>query len=205
MSLIAWNMTSYDTVRAEILARAAEGLGYDYDGSYGYQCWDLGANWYGNVGRQFRTENSYTGTGGLASGVCTTWLYTPAYQYNSTSPFTAVSLNNIKRGDMIIWNRGRYSWDTNGHNGFADEDYIPGMASIRTLGQNQINPSATVGHIPSLTSMSTNLILGAFRYTLWNGQGPGPGPQPGPPAGITMKSPETNILILRRGLQNKQL
>lgn len=38
MALITIDITSYDTFRSAVLARAAQGLGYDVDGSFGYQC-----------------------------------------------------------------------------------------------------------------------------------------------------------------------
>lgn len=207
MALVFWNNYSYDTARADILARAAQGLGYDYDGYYGYQCWDLGANWYGMAGKAFQTKNSYTGAGGEDSSVFTTWTYQPAFENNSSYPFIAVTdINQIKRGDMIIWNKGRYSWDTTGHNAFADEDYVAGMTTIRVLGQNQQDASATQGHIPTLNNLTTNMILGAFRYIPWNGSGPGPGPDPGPvaPGGAVLKPSGSNIVILKTACQRRR-
>lgn len=37
MSLLPINITSYDLFRSEALNRASQNLGYDVDGSYGYQ------------------------------------------------------------------------------------------------------------------------------------------------------------------------
>lgn len=167
------DISSYNTFRAAVLSRAAQGLGFDLDGAYGYQCWDLGQLLYSQLGRTFTTAGRL---GQGDSGVYTAWAYPPAKEINSRAPFAAIPIMSIKRGDMIIWNKGRYSWDSTGHNGYADEDYNPNKNTIMTLGQNQVNASATVGHIPTLNALSTNMILGAFRYTPWQGGGPSPTP-----------------------------
>lgn len=199
MALVPWNNASYDTARADILARAAQGLGYDYDGFYGYQCWDLGANWYGIIGKAFQTKNSYTGAGGEDSWVLTTWTYPQAFANNSSAPMTAITnVNDIKRGDMIIWGAGG-SIAISGHNAFADEDYNNGKDTIRALGQNQVDPNFITGHIPTLNDIPKRGILGAFRYTEWNGSGPGPEPQP--PFGAVLHPSGNNIVILKRTLQ----
>lgn len=198
MALIPWNNASYDTARADILARAAQGLGYDYDGYYGYQCWDLGANWYGQIGRLFRTKNSFTGQGGEDSNVYTAWTYQPAFEANSADPYEAVTdPTQIKRGDMIIWSGGG-AISINGHNAFADEDYNNGKTTIRVLGQNQVDSNPYTGHIPTLNEFPKSQILGAFRYKPWGGGTP---PEPQPPSGATLKPPGSNIVILKKALQ----
>lgn len=199
MALIQWDMSSYNTVRAAILLRASQGLGYDYDGHFGYQCWDLGANWYGSVGRQFRTKNSFTGAGGADSYVLTTWTYQPAYQSNSSDPFTAVTnISEIKRGDMIIWGNSS-EIAVSGHNAFADEDYNNGKTTIRALGQNQQDSNFETGHIPTLNDLSKNGILGAFRYKPWFGDNPTP-----PFQGAILIPNGSKIVILHHGCQKKR-
>lgn len=201
MAFIAWNNTSYDTARADILARAAQGLGYDFDGYYGYQCWDLGANWYAQIGMSFRTKNSYTGAGGEDSYVSTTWTYQPAFQNNSTDPYEAITdINQIKRGDMIIWAAGTVA-DT-GHNAFADEDYNNGKSTISVLGQNQGAGSGAAGKPPSINEFPKAGILGAFRYKPWEGTGPTP-PTPTPPSGAVLHPRGSNIVILHRAMMNR--
>ena len=178
MPLILWNNSSYDTARADILARAAQGLGYDFDGYHGYQCWDVGANWYGLIGKSFQTKSSYTGAGGADSYVLTTWTYAPAFANNSAVPMTAVTdLNQIKRGDMLIWGAGG-AIALSGHNAFADEDYNNGKETIRALGQNQQDANFQTGHIPTLNDIPKRGLLGAFRYTKWTGSTPSPDPSP---------------------------
>lgn len=195
MALVLWNNTSYNTARADILARAAQGLGYDYDGYYGYQCWDLGANWYGIIGKAFQTKNSYTNAGGEDSWVLTTWTYEPAFVNNSSVPMLAVTEpSQIKRGDMIIWGAGG-TIAASGHNAFADEDYNNGKDTIRALGQNQLDPNFITGHIPTLNDIPKRGILGAFRYREWeNGSGPELG-------GGIVKPKANNIIIFKKGLQ----
>lgn len=194
MAVIPWNNDSYNTARADILARAASGLGYDFDGYFGYQCWDLGANWYALCGSSFLTANSFTGAGGSDSYVKTCWTYPQAFAHNSADPFMAITnINDIKRGDMIIWGS---TIAISGHNAFADEDYNNGKSTILALGQNQVNPSFEVGHIPTLTELSKTGILGAFRFKGWT-NGPGPDPQPSPPSGAVIR-PKRGGLIIKR-------
>lgn len=190
MALTPWNNTSYNTARADILARAEQGLGYNYDGRYGYQCWDLGANWYGIIGKTFQTKNSYTGAGGADSYVLTTWTYGPAFNNNSAAPMAAITdLSQIKRGDMLIWGAGG-AIALSGHNAFADEDYNNGKDTIRALGQNQQDANFVTGHIPTLNDIPKRGLLGAFRYTLWEDSPgpPEPGPGPTPPLGLPRTS-----------------
>lgn len=207
MAAVRWNMESYNAVRAAILAMAAQGQGIDFDGYYGYQCWDLGANLYWNAGRDtFKTKNSFTGDGGVDSYVQTTVLYGPAKTWNEASPFTFISSwANVKRGDMCVWRAGGCNGliGITGHNAFADQD-VTGNGDITCLGQNQtgseIDPPG--GHYPTLNNyFNSDGFLGAFRYTPWNG---GPGPDPEPPSGAVLPRPRTNIVILKRGLQIKR-
>lgn len=203
MAGIRWDMKDYDTVRAAILARAAQGLGYDFDGYYGYQCWDLGANWYWNAGREtLKTKNSFTGAGGQDSWVLTVWTYQPAFAYNSADPFVAITdVTQIKRGDMIIWGSGG-AIAISGHNAFADEDYNNGKDTLAALGQNQVDANFETGHIPTLNNIPKRGILGAFRYKPWNGGGPTPPtPTPQPPLAI-MKSNFPWVLYAKKLRQN---
>lgn len=192
MAALRWNMDSYNSVRAAILELAAQGLGIDFDGYYGYQCWDVAANWYWNAGREtFKTKNSFTGAGGVDSYVQTAVTYQPAKDYNSALPFQFVAnWTDVKRGMMCIWRAGGCNGKIGitGHNAFADQDVTSAGATITCLGQNQtgseIDPPG--GHFPTLNNyFNSDGFLGAFAYTPWNG---GPGPEPEPPSpgrGIT--------------------
>lgn len=170
------DISSYDRFRATTIGR-----GFDIDGRYGYQCWDFGAMLWGLTGHYTYPYLSTGGTG-YAYG-----CWTAARDLNAGTTFDLIyNIGDVKRGDMVIWDRGRYTGDVSGHNGFADEDYN-GSGYIMVLGQNQENPSATVGHVATVDRMSINKFLGAFRYKAWGG-GPGPGPGPGPtPTGKASK------------------
>lgn len=210
MAAISWDMSSYDTVRTAILVRAAQGLGYDFDGWYGYQCWDLGANLYWNAGRSiFKTKNSFTGAGGVDSYVQTAVLYQPAKDYNQASPFYFVSdWTQVKRGMMCVWAAGGCNGKIGitGHNAFADQDVTSPTQTITCLGQNQtgteINPPG--GHYPTLNSyFNSDGFLGAFAYSPWYGGTPPEPPEP-TPSGAILPPPPQSIAILKKALQLKR-
>ena len=149
---------SYDEFRNAVLGR-----GFNVDGVYGYQCWDLGATLWGNVGGYIYPYLSTGGTG-YAYGI---WAVPTARVQNAGIKFDLIyNLSDVKRGDMIILNYGRFPGDVSGHNAFADEDYN-GTNIMWLVGQNQENPSATVGHITTRDQMNVSLFLGAFRYKEW--------------------------------------
>lgn len=207
MAAVNWNLSSYDTVRAAILALAAQGLGIDFDGFAGYQCWDLAANLYYNAGREtFKTENSFTGTGGTASYVQTAVLYPAALNYNSQNPFQFVQKwSDVKRGMMCVWRAGGCNGNVGitGHNAFADED-VTGSGNITCLGQNQTGSEIVPpgGHYPTLNSyFNSDGFIGAFAYKSWFSDLP---PEPGnTPGGATLNRPANNIVVLKRALQIK--
>ena len=158
---------SYDEFRSAVMGR-----GFDVDGQYGYQCWDLGATLWGNVGGYTYPYLSTGGTG-YAYGI---WAVEWARIQNAGDKFDLIyNLADVKRGDMIILNYGRFAGDVSGHNAFADEDYN-GTNSMVLVGQNQVNPSAVYGHITTATTMNVSAFLGAFRYKEWIGPGPEPTP-----------------------------
>lgn len=206
--MIPWDMTSYDTVREIILQRAAALEGYDIDGDGGLFAWDLGANLMMNAGHEtFWTRAMVTGDNGSANQytwVATTWTYEEARNRNAAAPFTAVSnINNIERGDLVIW--GVASVTATGHCGFADENFANGKTTISTLGQNQTDPDYTYGHVATINNLSKAGIVGAFRYTPWNGGSPVDPPNPPipdtPASGYILHPNGTKIPILKRGLQ----
>ena len=144
---------------------ATWGNGYNVDRQFGNQCWDFVALLYWQYGRTLVTK-----VGGGSAADC--WLL--SRQANSQPPFTSlVGKQNIKRGDILVWNRSAIS--SNGHIAFADEDYN-GTNYIKCYGQNQgqgIYAPANVRNI------SLNNFLGIFRNTNWEGGGPTP-PEPEP-------------------------
>lgn len=155
MALVTLDISSYDTFRAATL-----GNGFDVDGANGYQCWDLGAELWGNTGNYAYPYLS-TGNTGYAYGI---WL---AKELNAGNDFILIyNLADVKRGDMLVLDKDRFPGDVSGHNGFADEDYQGGN-SIMMLGQNQVNPNPTTGHVTTVNSMNVTKFLGAFRYKNW--------------------------------------
>ena len=161
MSLLPVNISSYDSFRTDVLLRASQSLGYDVDGAYGYQCWDLSAELWMNA-PEFQNQGLYpkTGTNGYASE-----CWTESKTINAGSSFLLINnINEIKRGDCIVL--GSSAISQTGHIAFADEDYN-GTTSMILLGQNQVNPNLTTGHIPTLTNLNISAFLGAFRFKAW--------------------------------------
>lgn len=163
---------------------AVAGNGYDADGSYGDQCWDLTAEFWHNVG--FPTGYPLTGPNHYAYE-CWTVNRNNNISYNGTTYFELItSLDQVKQGDVVVFNGT--SGNPAGHIGFADENYDPNKNGyIAILGQNQgsggtpvpvINPAGgTTANVKDLY-VATD-FLGAFRYIPWQ--------QPTPP------------IVLRRG------
>lgn len=161
MALLPINTSSYDAFRADALTRAGQGLGYDVDEYYGYQCWDLAAELWMNL-PEFAGHGLYPQTGpNYAAAEC----WTVSRTQNAGNSFDLIyNLTDVKRGDVIVLGPSPIS-DV-GHIAFADEDYN-GTNYMDLLGQNQVNPSLYYGHIPTVTNLGVTAFLGAFRYKGW--------------------------------------
>ena len=160
MSLINISTSSYNSFRSDALNRAAQGLGYDVDGFYGYQqlCWDLAAELWQNIG--FSAGFPLTGPNQYASE-----CWTVSKDANAGDKFTQVtSITALKRGDVIVL--GPSAISSTGHIAFCDEDYN-GTTMMNLLGQNQVDPNFNTGHIPTVTNLDISAFLGAFRYRDW--------------------------------------
>ena len=128
-----------------------------------FQCWDYCALLYFQYGRRLITKPGGNGT----AADC--WNVSRAA--NSVPPFISITgKENIKRGDILVWNSNQYS--TTGHIAFADEDYN-GTNKLNCLGQNQGSTNVKI------TELNLNNFLGIFRNTAWD-SGPTP-PPPGTP------------------------
>lgn len=146
---------TYDEWRANTI-----GNEYNVDGQYGCQCWDYASLFWYNVG--FGTGYPHTGPNHAAYECWTINRYE-----NAGNKFDLVELlATVKKGDIVVLDRGRYTGDTVGHIAFADEDYQGGN-TLRLVGQNQENPSATLGYKVTADNMSITKFLGAFRYKGW--------------------------------------
>lgn len=147
---------------------AVAGNGYDADGSYGDQCWDLTAEFWHNVG--FPTGYPLTGPNHYASE-CWTVNRNNNISYGGTQYFDLIyNLADVKQGDVVVFA------GSPGHIGFADEDYDPSKNGyIGILGQNQGSggtPPPISNPAGGTTANVNNLyvatdFLGAFRYREW--------------------------------------
>lgn len=136
---------------------------FDADQAYQYQCWDLVAEFYWNIG--FPTGYPLTGPNGYAYE-----CWSVSRNSNVGHGISLVyDITTIKRGDIIVINQTAQI--PTGHIGFADEDYNS-TGYINILGQNQI-----IGdQVTCVTNWYiADKFLGVFRYDPWNIP-PGPGP-----------------------------
>lgn len=149
---------------------AVAGNGYNADGYYGCQCWDLTAEFWYNVG--FPTGYPRTGPNHYAEE-----CWNVSRDVNAGDKFDLIyNVEDLKRGDVIVWD-GTTAFPT-GHIGFADEDYN-GTNTINVLGQNQgtggtptpvVDPEG--GTTANVKSLSLNNFAGAFRYKGWESSPP---------------------------------
>lgn len=164
--------TGYVTIAHDSYAAwktATLGNGYDFDSTYGLQCYDLVAEFWYNVG----FPAGYPTTGGSVNAKD---VWTDRYNnlsYNGTTYFDLVTnLNNVKTGDILV-----YDGTTDnpyGHIGFADSDY-DGSTEFPILSQNNGGtPYPAGGSTVNVHGYSTSLFLGAFRYRAWNTTPPTP-------------------------------
>lgn len=157
------DISSYDSFRNTVL-----GNGYNMDGAYGCQCWDLGAELWYNVG-SYSYPYLLTGPNGYAYE-----CWTVSRVENAQDNFELIyDKTQIKRGDMIIL--GPTTANPPGHNGFADEDYN-GTDYIAVVGQNQGGSPSTPGGgtVTTLNTLGLDQFLGAFRYKAWQETPPTP-------------------------------
>lgn len=163
---------SYDEWRNTI-----NGDGWDADGVYGCQCYDLALLFWYNVGFPpgiYPTSTPY----GYAYGIWTD--RNNNISYGGTTYFELIpNLQDVKRGDVIIYDA--FSGNPFGHVGFADEDYDswsashPGDYEFPILSENNGGtPDPSGGAYANIHGYNTRLFLGAFRYKEWEGPEPEP-------------------------------
>ena len=128
--------------------------------------WDLAAELWMNI-PEFSGGILYPQTGlNMYASEC----WTQSRDVNAGMSFDLVwQLKDVKRGDCIVLDSSAIS--LTGHIAFADEDYN-NTNYLNLLGQNQVNPSATLGHIPTVTNINVSTFLGAFRYKSWENPEP---------------------------------
>lgn len=164
---------SYDEFKT-----AVNGNGYNYDNTYGCQCYDLAVEFWHNVG----FPNGYPHI--TNSSAYTMWnLREENISYGGVVYFDLVyDLNDVKRGDMLVY--AGSTANPYGHNGWADEDYAtwhqdnPTSTEFPILSQNNGGtPVAQGGSTANIHGYDTRLFLGAFRLKAWT-----PTPPPPPPS-----------------------
>lgn len=159
---------SYDAFRD-----AVNGRWFDVDGMYGAQCWDGVDLLYQqpDVGQYLTTANT--------GRVKDCWLNGTARATNGSGHFTTISgKENIKKGDIIVFNTYSSWYGRTGHIGFANEDYN-GTEYISLLSQNfgsGSNPY-TGKAFNIMNAYLGSAFLGIFRYDAWDNPTP-PGPTP---------------------------
>lgn len=159
---------------------------YDLDGHYGCQCWDFASLFWRNVG----FPAGYPLTGNHYAYGC----WTLEREQNKGDKFDLIyNLSQVRRGDVVVLDHGRFAGDDAGHIAFADEDYN-GTNTMRLVGQNQEHPSATTGYKVTMNSMSVSKFLGAFRYKGWE--------QPVPPTPTETKKHKFPWVLYARKFRN---
>ena len=163
MPLSPVNITSYEAFKAEVLGR-----GFDVDGVYGYQCVDMAKLLAGNAGRPSPYWKS-----GLTGYAREGWTDPDSRAYNQQEYFDLVyNKAYVKKGDLVVLDQT--SSNPYGHIAFADSDWDASTTSAVLLGQNQVDPSATHGHVNTLTNVNVTTFLGAFRFKAWQQPTPTP-------------------------------
>ena len=165
--LVSVDISSYQAFRNEVL-----GNGYNVDGVFGCQCVDMAKLLAGNAGRPSPYWKSQP-DGYAYEG----WTNQASRDYNVADYFTLIyNKADVRRGDLVVLDHGRYTGDITGHIAFADSDWNAATTYAYLLGQNQVNPDPDVGHVNTVTNMSVAKFLGAFRFNAWSQPTPTPTP-----------------------------
>lgn len=148
---------------------ATLGNGYNYDNTYGCQCYDVAAEFWWNVGFPagypiITQSSAYTMWNNRDQNI----------SYNSIQYFDLIyNLADVKQGDMMVY-AGTQA-NPYGHNGLADEDYAtwhannPNSYEFPILSQNNGGtPDPQGGALMNVHGYDTRLFLGAFRYKAWH-------------------------------------
>ena len=143
---------------------ATLGNAYNVDFRFGNQCWDYCALLYWQYNLTLITK-----AGGGVAADC--WNYSRAA--NSRTPFISLTgKENIKRGDIIVWNKS--STSSTGHIAIADENYRGNKIWV-------LNQNPTLHGIYGSVhrdELKLDNFLGIFRNTLWTDSPEPPTPTP---------------------------
>ena len=163
-------VASYDAFK-----NAVNGSGWDLDGAYGDQCYDIAFLLWYSLG----FPQGYPVNGGTGNAYDIWTQRANNTSYGGTEYFDIItSLDDVKRGDVLIYDQ--FSLNPFGHVGLADEDYStwhsnnPSSYEFPILSQNNNGiPYAGGGSFANIHGYDTRLFLGAFRVKAWI-----PTPQP---------------------------
>ena len=156
----------------DIWKNAVNGNGYDFDSTYGCQCYDLAVEFWWNIGFPQGYPVSYTGN------AYDIWTYREQNaSYNGTTYFDLITdPTKIQRGDIIVFDQ--FSGNPYGHVGFADVNYSDGgwtYPELPILSQNNGGtPDPSGGAYTNVHGYNIGLFLGAFRYRAWHTTPPTP-------------------------------
>lgn len=160
---------------------ATNNNGYNFDYSYGCQCYDLAVEFYWNVGFPQGYPVSGVPGQGNSGNAYDIWTYRQYnVEYNGTTYFDLITnINDVKEGDMMIFNYTSYN--SFGHVGFADTDFATWTPDpnqpfeFPILSQNNGGtPDPQGGALTNVHGYDYRLFLGAFRYREWNAPPPPP-------------------------------
>ena len=154
---------------------ATNGNGYNYDNTWGCQCYDLAVEFWWNIG--FPVGYPII----TNSSAYTMWNNREANaSYNGTVYFDLIyNKEDIKRGDIIVF--AGTSSNPYGHVGFADVDYSawtpdPSQPNeFPILSENNGGtPDPQGGAYTNVHGYDITLFLGVFRYKEWETTPPTP-------------------------------
>lgn len=154
----------------EAWKNATNGNGYDFDSTYGLQCYDLVAEFWWNIG----FPPGYPVAGGTEYAYMIWDDRTNNVSYNGVTYFDLIySINDVKKGDIIVYSP--FSGNAAGHVGFAAMDYN-GTQEFPILSQNNSGePYPGGGSYVNIHGYDVSLFRGAFRYRGWQTTPPTPG------------------------------
>ena len=162
--------TGYVTLPVDSYASwkaATNGNGFNFDNTYGCQCYDLAVEFWWNIG----FPQGYPLI--TQSSAYTMWNNRLANAtYNGVTYFDLIyNLADVKQGDVMVYN-GTTS-NPYGHVGFADRDYSgwdPTDYEFPILSENNGGtPDPQGGAYTNVHGYDTRLFLGAFRLRSWHG------------------------------------
>ena len=145
---------------------ATNGNGFNYDETYGCQCYDLAVEFWYNVGfpQGYPLINN--------SSAYTMWTNREANaSYNGTTYFDLIyNVQDIQVGDIIVFDASPNN--IYGHVGFADVNYTDSgwtYPELPILSQaNGGTPDSQGGAYTNVHGYDITLFLGAFRFRSWH-------------------------------------